>query len=104
MQQGAVMMVCAMALGLFASDVLAERGTKAERLDRVMEGYKEYKKTKTTLAENEAFANQHPDEAKICFDKMMAVADGHGVERQVYFTDNQSYFRECIEYQLGVQQ
>lgn len=86
----------------FVSDSQA-RGSKAERLDQLKESYEDYKQTKTTLAQNEAFAKQHPAEAKVCFDPMMATADQHGIERHVYFTDNQAYFRGCIEQQLGTQ-
>jgi Tfp pilus assembly protein PilE len=100
-----VIVLCAvlMLVALPSQSALAERGTKTERLQRVVEGYEEYKQTKQTLADNEAFANKHPEEAKLCFDSMMEVADKHGVERHVYFTDNQSYFRECIEHRLNAQ-
>lgn len=89
------------AVCLLSSPALAERGTRAERYERAVQGMENALEQKQMLKENEAFANAHPAEAKRCFDPMMAVADEHGVERGKYFADNQQYFRDCIEQQLG---
>ncbi|MCH2547039.1 MAG: hypothetical protein MK052_05470 [Alphaproteobacteria bacterium] len=78
--------------------------SKFDRLSDAVGDYKKQVRRRDEAMDNQKFAEDHPEEGKICFDTMMEVADKHGVKRQDYFGENQEYFRSCIEHMLAAKQ